>query len=254
MKFTDYPQGNPCWVDLGTSDLEAAKSFYAELFGWQPMVSPDPAYGGYTTCHLGPDAVAGIGSTMSPEQPVAWTTYFAADNTDAIVAAVRSAGGGVIAEPFDIGTQGRMAIAADPTGAVFGIWQKIDFPGAQVANDPDTWGWSELRSTDAAAAITFYEDVFGVASATSAISGMPYTTLQVGEKGVAGVMNMAGLFPPGTPSHWHVYFAVADADATAAKAQQLGATVLAPAMDVEGVGRWIALQDPQGAAFSVMST
>jgi uncharacterized protein len=253
MKFTDYPEGNPCWVDLGTSDLEAAKSFYSELFGWQPMVSPDPMYGGYATCHLGPDAVAGIGPTMSEQQPVAWNTYFATGDADATVTAIRAAGGTVFSEPFDIGTQGRMAIAADPAGGVFGLWQKIDFAGAQVANDPDTWAWSELRSTDPAAAITFYENVFGMTSVTSDVSGVPYTTLHVGDRSVAGLMDMTGLFPPGTPSHWHVYFAVTDADASAAKAQQLGASVVAPAVDVEGIGRWVALKDPQGAEFSVMA-
>lgn len=252
MKFTEYAQGTPCWVDLGSNDLEASKAFYSQLFGWNPLVDPDPQYGGYAMCHLGEDAVAGLGPVMSPDQPVVWTSYLAADSTDATVAAVRANGGTVLAEPFDIGAQGRMAIAADPTGGVFGIWQKGEFAGAQRANEPNTLTWNELRSSDPAAAIAFYEAVFGLNTETTDMGGMPYTSLKVGDKTVGGLMGMEGMFPPGTPSHWMVYFAVDDADATGAKTEKLGGKIVAPAMEAEGVGRWITLQDPQGAMFSAI--
>ncbi len=145
-----------------------------------------------------------------------------------------------------------MAICADPTGAVFGIWQKLSFAGAALANEPGALCWNELVSTDLPSAAAFYEAVFGLLAKPSDMGGIPYTLLQLGEKSVGGAMSMGGEFPAGTPSHWAVYFAVEDADETAAKVEKLGGRVLAPPQDAEGIGRWVAVQDPQGAQFFVM--
>jgi hypothetical protein len=254
MAITEFPQGTPCWVDLGSSNLEASKSFYSQLFGWQPESSDDPAYGGYAVFHRGEDAVAGIGPLMSPDQPEAWTVYFACDDADATAAAVQANGGTVFAPPFDVGDQGRMAICSDPTGGVFGIWQKITFGGWQVINEPNSWCWNELRTTDAAAATRFYQAVFGMTSDVMDMGDATYTTLKVGDRTVCGVMDMDGLFPPGTPPHWAVFFTVADADEAALKVEKLGGLVQAPAMEAEGVGRWVPVADPRGASFLVMST
>jgi predicted enzyme related to lactoylglutathione lyase len=252
MKFTEYPQGSPNWVDLATTDLAASVAFYSALFGWQGETSPDPQYGGYTIMHLGDDAVAGAGPVMMPGQPVAWTQYLAVDDADATVAAAQAAGGTILAPAMTVGDQGRMAILADPTGAAFGIWQKLDFAGAQVANEADTWSWSELRSLDPEAAAAFYTTVFGLRVESVDMGGMPYYLLKIGDKSVGGLMGMAGIFPPGVPSHWHVYFTVADVEATAAKAGELGGTVLGAAQEQAGAGRWIPLADPQGAQFSII--
>lgn len=252
MKFTEYPHGTPCWIDLGSTDVAASTSFYSRLFGWTPHTSPDPQFGGYVMLHLGDDAVAGLGPVMSPDQPTRWLSYLAVDDADAAATAVDKAGGSVLAPPFDVGDVGRMALCTDPAGATFGLWQKLDFAGAQLANEPGSWCWSELRTPDPAAAAGFYGTVFGMGSEVTDMGTMPYTSLKVGDKTVAGAMPMGDLFPPGTPAHWAVYFAVEDADASAAKAVELGARQLVPAMEAEGVGRWIALQDPQGAEFSVI--
>ncbi len=251
MKFTEYPQGSPCWIDLGTSDLEAAKSFYAGLFGWDTPPG-DPQYGGYTLAHKGPDAVAGLGPLMAPEQSVAWNSYFAAADCDATLAAVTAAGGAVVAPGMDIGDQGRMAVCADPTGAVFGIWQAGVFPGAQVATEPDTWSWNELRTTDAAGAASFYATVFGVETEVGDVGGVEYTLLKVDDRRVAGIMSMTGLFPPDVPAHWMTMFSVAELEESTATVEKLGGQSIGPVGEAEGIGRWIAVADPQGGMFTIV--
>jgi predicted enzyme related to lactoylglutathione lyase len=248
VKFTDYPQGSPCWNDLSTSDLEAAKAFYSGLFGWE-IPDGDPNYGGYTLAHLGGDAVAGLGPVMQADEPVAWNTYFHCADLDATLAAVTGAGGSVLADPMEIGDQGRMAVCADPAGAAFGLWQPGVFPGAGVANEPNTWSWSELRTGDADAATDFYRAAFPVISETSQIGDVAYTTLTAGGRSVAGIMPMGDYFPAGTPPHWMTFFAVADVEAAAEAVGKLGGQTVGPIGAAEGIGRWIAATDPQGGMF-----
>lgn len=254
MKMTSYSNGTPCWVDLAAPDVGAATKFYGELFGWTAFVAPDQQFGGYAMMNQGDSAVAGIGPMMQPGQPSAWTTYLAVDDADATAAKITEAGGTVMAPPFDVGTVGRMAIFADPTGAVGGIWQKIDFFGAQVVNEPGTLSWNELATRDADRAKTFYTDAFGLTPTRSTTSGdTEYYELQAGGRPVAGLMPMTGPdFPPELPPHWLTYFAVADCDATVAKLTALGGTVAKAPTDIPP-GRFSVVLDPNGAAFAVIA-
>jgi predicted enzyme related to lactoylglutathione lyase len=253
VKFTEYAQGTPCWIDLGSTDMVASKSFYTGLFGWEPQAG-DPEYGGYSLCHVGPDAVAGIGPTMSPDQPVAWTTYLASDNLDETVERVLQAGGAVLAPSMDIGDQGRMAICVDPTGAPFGVWQHGVFAGAQLANEPNTWSWNELRTTDLPASNAFYSAAFGISPQVSDTGGVQYTLFNVNDRAVAGAMAMAGFFPPDVPSHWLPFFTVDNLEESMALAEKLGGQIISPVLEAEGVGRWTNVQDPQGAVFGIIQS
>ena len=155
-----YKPGTPCWIDLMASDQQAALDFYRDLFGWQGEIGP-AEFGGYAVCTLGGRPVAGIMAQSGPEgqplPPVAWTTYLASDDVDAARAAIAGAGGTVLYDPMDVGALGRMMVAADPTGAVFGVWQAMDFIGAGVVNEPGALVWNELNTADTGAAGGFYQ-------------------------------------------------------------------------------------------------
>jgi predicted enzyme related to lactoylglutathione lyase len=245
-----YPAGTPCWVDASTTDLEGSKAFYAGLFGWEAFTDPSPEAGGYTLFRLrGKDVAAA--SPAQPEAPTRWNTYIASDDVDATAAKIADAGGAVLAEPFDVLNAGRMAFAADPTGGEFGVWQAGRHKGAQLVNEPGTWNWSELATRDVAAARDFYSAVFGWESEelTDVPGGYHVQTLD-GHR-------VAGILPITTEmgqmrNGWGAYFSVADADASTAKARELGGTVVAGPFDVP-VGRTAWVVDPQGTPFQVIA-
>jgi predicted enzyme related to lactoylglutathione lyase len=175
-------------------------------------------------------------------------------DADETAAKVKDAGGNVVVEPMDVMDLGRMAFFADPTGAVFGVWQPKSFAGADLVNEPNSLCWNEVYTRDAARDKEFYPAVFGWDAGRPTFEGAPdtYTMWEQAGHRVGGMMQMTGeMFPPEVPAHWSVCFAVADADATVAKAKELGATIAAEPMDMP-IGRFAGIIDPQGAAFTIM--
>jgi predicted enzyme related to lactoylglutathione lyase len=253
--MADYASGTPSWVDLSSPDLDRSASFYGELFGWD-TTEPGPVEetGGYRMFTSGGNLVAGLGPIMQEGQPSVWTTYVSVDDADGTAAKVREAGGQVFVEPMDVMDAGRMAVFADPSGAVFGTWQPGEHKGAELVNEPVSLTWNELATRDTAACETFYSAVFGWKPDTQEFGGQPYTVWMNGDRGIAGMMAMGDQFPAEAPPHWGVYFAVADTDATADKAKELGATVIAGPMDIPNVGRFAALLGPTGEFFSVIKS
>ncbi len=160
----------------------------------------------------------------------------------------------MIVEPMDVMDIGRMAVFADPTGAVFGVWQPKSFTGADLVNEPNSLCWNELLTRDADAGKTFYAAVFGWGGRPPAFEGAPtsYTVWENDGKQIGGMMQMTDeYFPAEIPPHWGVVFAVADCDAIVAKARELGATIRNEPMDMP-IGRFAGIIDPQGASFTVM--
>ncbi|MEY9966507.1 putative enzyme related to lactoylglutathione lyase [Streptacidiphilus sp. MAP12-16] len=246
-----YAPGTPCWVDLMVPDQQAALEFYRDLFGWEGEPGPGET-GGYAMCRKNGYAVAGIGPSMDPSTPTVWTTYLASDDADSTQARITAAGGKVMMPPTDVRTFGRMAVAGDPAGAVFGIWSHQDFYGAELVNEPGSMVWNECNSRDADAAAAFYRAAFGVEVAEIDGMGGGYLGIQVNGRPVGGLQQMTE--PPflrETPSHWMTYFAVEDTDKTVDVAIESGAGVIMPAVDTP-VGRMAALLDPWGAVFSVI--
>jgi hypothetical protein len=239
-------------VDLGSADLPKAKEFYRGLFGWNTPDGP-PEAGGYTVCDIGGKTVAGLGPNMSPGTPAHWSTYVNVDSADDTMAKVEANGGTVYMPPMDVMEAGRMAVFADPAGAAIGLWQPNQHIGAQLANEPGTYCWSELMTDDLAEAKTFYGAVFGWDAETQGPEGEGgYTEWKVGGKSVGGMMAKPTQMPADTPSFWGVYFAVADTDASVSKAQALGASVIMPPADIEP-GRFAVLADPVGAMFNILA-
>ena len=251
-KFEHYAQGTPSYVELTTPDQDAAQKFYGPLFGWDFAVVPMGDAGHYVTVAKEGDSVAGISGQMPGMEghPAFWGVYLAVDDVDAVTAKVAAAGGTVEAGPFDVMDQGRMSAIQDPTGARVNLWQATTNIGTTRANEPGTPSWNELVTPDLDTATRFYADVLGVGWEKVPMGGgADYTCLLVDGRQVGGAMP-----PPmeGVPPHWNVYFNVGSVDDAVTEATALGATVVAPAFDIEGVGRMAVLADPQGAMFNVM--
>ena len=251
--FTSYAQGTPNWVDLQTSDQDAAKAFYTGLFGWTYDDQPTPQGPVYSMAMIGGHPVAAI-APQSPElatagAPPMWNTYLAVDSADEAAGKVEAAGGKVGMAPFDVVDAGRMAFVLDPSGAAVALWQANQHIGATLVNEPGTVTWNELITTDPSA-VKFYADVLGMTTSTMDMGGGPYTVFEAGGRMVGGTTAPQ---MPGVPNHWHVYFEVADADAAAAKAAELGGTVIVPPFDIP-VGRIAVVGDPQGAVFSIIKS
>lgn len=248
MKFDKPVPGGPCWTELGTNDIEGAKRFYTELFGWRPETDPRHEAGGYTMAHLGDAAVAGLTPlTEDGSMPVAWHVTFAVADAEATCEAVRRAGGSIVMEPTDVFDLGRFAVAGDPGGAGFRLWQARAFAGAGLFNAPGALGWVELLTRDAEQAMAFYRQVFG----WSVNASPQYTQWGVDGADFGGMMEMGDRFPLGTLPHWLPYFAVDDVDATARIASGAGAWILVEPTSVPDGPRIAVLRDPQGAVFGV---
>lgn len=249
-EFTEYDEGTPCWIDLMSNDLERAKQFYGAVFGWE-FTDTGEESGHYNLATLNGKQVAGVGQKM-PDQPgpAVWVTYLWADDADAIVERVGKAGGNVFMPPMDVPGAGRMAMAADNTGAAFGIWQGREHRGAQLANEPGTVTWNENLNDNPEQARSFYGEVFDYTY--DEFPGVPggYHTFSV--KGtVRGGVGAKPAGAPGMPNFWNVYFAVANTDETLAAATSHGGKVLMPASDTP-VGRMAVVEDPTGTSFSII--
>jgi len=254
MMFRDerWPDGTPSWVDLMVPDQEKAIAFYSGLFGW--TVHPGGAETGfYGMAELRGRPVAGIGRTPPGQDvPAAWTTYLAVSDVDRTVAAVTEAGGQVVMPVMEVMKAGRMAVAADPAGAVFGLWEAGDHIGTQVTAAPGTLAWNECLSRDYAAAKPFYEEIFGYGFQDISGDGFDYSVLLLDGRPVGGVGAVPGSAPPEVPSYWAAYFWVADADASAAKVTELGGSVQGKPFD-SPYGRQVRATDDQGVPFMVVA-
>jgi predicted enzyme related to lactoylglutathione lyase len=251
----EFPPGTPSWVELSSPDTDASAAFYGELMGWT-ATEPGPVEetGGYRMFQQGDQRIAGLMGHMQEGQPTAWSTYVSVADADATAERVKAAGGSVMVEPMDVMDIGRMAFFADPAGAVFGVWQPKAFAGADLVNEPNSLCWNEVLTRDAEGGKAFYPAVFGWAAGRPSFEGAPesYTVWELDGRPVGGMMQMSDeYFPPELPPHWSVCFAVADCDATVAKARALGGTVTNEPMEMP-IGRFAGLLDPQGASFTIM--
>ena len=247
-----YPDGLFSWVDLATTDTEGAKAFYGGLFGWEFVDTPTDMGPVYTMCQIEGYSVAGL-SAMPPDMQEQgtlpfWSSYVKHDDVDAVAAKITEAGGRLVTPPMDIMTAGRMAIALDPTGAAFSVWQPQDHIGAQLVNVHNTLFWNELQTHDVEAAKSFYGAVFGWTNKTDENGYVVLATDGRMQAGVMAIQKEWGEVPP----HWAVYFYVADVETAVAKAQELGGNIITPVTAAGEMGKFSVVQDPQGAIFTIM--
>ncbi len=248
---SNWPEGTPCWVDLGVDDFDRAARFYSELFGWEIQRGPEE-FGGYTSCTKDGRDVAGLMPKMEADQPSVWTTYLASDDLDVTMAKVRDSGGNVLTEPMDVADLGRMALAVDPGGAVVGFWQGMSHTGFRLANEVGSVTWSENFSRSWKANQEFYTAVAGWDYDEMSGDGVEYATFKVAGQPAGGIGQLGDDVPSEVPAYWNTYFKVADTDEAAARIRDLGGAVVRPAWD-SPFGRMAAVADDQGAAFMIMA-
>jgi uncharacterized protein len=237
-----FRHGVPCWVDTWQDEIPAA--FYSGLFGWEAQVG-----GAYTLfTHRGLD-VAGAGAPAAGG--TAWTTYVWVDDADAAAARVLDAGGRLVREPFASLDGGRMAIVADPAGAVFGVWQVGEHRGARVVNEPGAWAMSFLSTPDPDGANRFYGAVFGWTTSEFGPATMWHLPGFVGGEPQQPVpRDVVAVMVPGEQAAWNVDFWVDDVDEAADRTTALGGSVVSPPADGP-VGRNAMIADPAGAVLSL---
>jgi predicted enzyme related to lactoylglutathione lyase len=250
----EYAPGTPSWVELSSPDTDAAAEFYGQLMGWSATEPGAEETGGYRMFQMGGKSVGGLMGHMQEGQPTAWATYVSVADAEETADKIKTAGGTVVLEPMDVMDIGRMAFFADPTGAVFGVWQPKTFKGADLVNEPGSLCWNEVLTRDIDVEKAFYSSVFGWVAGRPSFEGAPdtYTVWELDGKQVGGMMQMTDdVVSAEVPPHWGVCFAVADCDGTVAKARELGASVTVEPVDMP-IGRFAGLIDPQGAAFTIM--
>jgi uncharacterized protein len=246
---TRYEPGTFCWVDVETSDPEAAKAFYRGLLGWdyEDLRVGDGA--SYSIARIDGLDVAAIAPLAGAGTRPQWNCYVSVTDADASAARARELGATIVREPGDVGDSGRLAVFRDPQGAQLTLWEPGEHVGAALVNAHGALAWNDLLTSDPAAAAGFYRELFGWEIAeTPGSDGRYWSVVNAGARN-------GGLLPSPPQAHpaWNLYFAVSDVDAAVARTGELGGSTVAGPMDVPNGGRFVVLSDPQGALFSVLS-
>jgi uncharacterized protein len=247
------PVGAPCWADLWTSDVEGSRRFYADLFGWEAQ-APSPEFGGYFMfTRDGAPAAGAMGDMDDMPASNTWKIYLATDDIAKTVKTAEAEGAHIIVPPMAVADLGTQAVLVDPTGAEVGAWQPGTFPGFTVLDEPGAPSWFEDLTREHAAAVTFYQSVFGwETDSVSDTDEFRYATMRdpSGAGELAGIMDATSFLPDGVPSHWSVYWEVDSVDATVGNVTRLGGSVIVGAEDTP-YGRLATVADPAGAQFKL---
>ncbi|MCS5478239.1 VOC family protein [Corynebacterium sp. YIM 101645] len=241
--MSDIKHGEPAWMDLSTTDVDAAEVFYRELLGWE-FLHDDPELGEYRMVERGGYPVGGaMSSAMGTDDAAApeetgWTVFLKVDDITEATAKVVEAGGHVTMAPMKISDLGTTAMITDPTGAALGLWEPAGFGGFATESGPGIPVWFEVMTTDFDAAVEFYGKVFGWRLRDLDGDVRYATTLTAGIRA-------------GTRSHWRMYVQVVDVDAGVDKLRELGGALLSEPGDTP-FGRVAGVADPQGASFQLI--
>jgi len=250
-----HTPGTFCWIELCTSDEDAALAFYTALFGWTVRNVPIPG-ATYVIFRLEDRDVAAMYKMTEPDRargtPSHWFNYVAVADADESAAHVAELGGTLHAGPMDVGDHGRMVVLQDPTGGFLGLWQAKQQPGVGVRDEPNSLCWNELLTPDSEASATFYRRLIGWETSSMLMPEGEYTVFMSEGTPRAGCMQITpemGAVGPG----WRTYFAVDDCDETVTRVQSLGGALRLGPETVPGVGRWAMFEDPTGAVFAAIA-
>ncbi|MFJ1750374.1 VOC family protein [Streptomyces sp. NPDC088116] len=271
---SNQPDGTPTWIDLDVPDLGRATEFYGALLGWdfsvesagettgtESAAGAGAGSGGYAMCLLRGRAVAGLRQTPAAGAPTAgtpghWLMYFATEDCDATAKRVTGAGGTLLQSPQDVGV-GRRALAKDPVGARFGLWQGRTHPGCEIVNEPGSLVRNDLTTPDPGPARAFYPAVFDFTlDANDDLPDADFTFLRRPDgHEIGGIMGVPAAdvptadVPTAAASVWQTLFEVADTDATVRRAVAAGGTASAPVDTI--YTRMAEITDPFGTTFQV---
>ena len=255
-EITNPTPGIFCWFELGTSDADAAKKFYGELFGWTPNDTPAGPDMIYTILRRGEKDVGALYKLTAEHKakgvPPHWLSYILVTSADESAAKATELGGRVTMGPFDVGDMGRMAVIEDPTKAIFALWQPTSSSAKLLRDEPYTLCWNELATGDATKAVEFYTKLFGWTTKLNDMGSMIYTEFINDGKAIGGMLQITPEMGDEVVPHWLGYIAVEDCDVTAKKAAALGADIKMTPTDIPNVGRFAIMNDPQGAGFAII--
>lgn len=250
-----HAPGAPCWFELATDNQPAAEAFYSALFGWTVERTPMPAGSAYLTFKLAGRDVAGSyplvpGAAPGPDGNGTshWGVHFRVADCNAVTARAVALGGRMLAAPFELMEHVRMAVCADPEGAVFSLAQQRAHPGVDAIGVDNAVCWAELATRDIARAEAYYQRLFGWRMQAHPASPAGYRVFVDQQRMLGGLLQMTPDWGKCAP-HWSIYLQVADVDACAARALRLGGSIAFPPIDAPGVGRIARVCDPGGAAF-----
>jgi predicted enzyme related to lactoylglutathione lyase len=232
---SNQPEGTPTWIELEVPDHERAQEFYRTLFGWE--------YDG-TTCLLRGLPVAAI---KPGAEAIGWTMYFATEDCDTSAKRITDAGGSLITAPTDVTNQGRAAVAVDPVGARFGLWQGREHLGCRLVNEPGSLLRNDLVTAAAEPARAFYTAVFDYTlDGNEDLPGLDFTFLRLPDgHEIGGIFGQADA----PSSIWTTLFEVDSTDAVVKRAIAAGGTSTVPEDTL--YGRMATITDPFGTEFSV---
>lgn len=256
MTNGNYPQGHFCWAELCSTDWQAGKSFYSDLFSWTADDQPIGEGMFYTMLQKQGLDIAAMYQMPADQQaqgvPSYWLSYIAVDNVKAMAAKAKELGATIVHGPHEIPEAGEMVLLCDPGGAMVALWQGKGHMGSQRKDEVSTPCWFELVTRDTQACAEFYCSLFGLEAHEQPMDGIQYTLFKAQDQVVGGMLAMTDEWPDDVPSHWMVYFAVADCDERCERATSLGGEVCVQPIDVPEVGRFGVITDPQGAVFSII--
>lgn len=257
-KVTKYPHGTFSWAELQSTDTEASKRFLTALFGWSHADIPISESMVYTMYSLDGENVAASNRMDENMQnmgiPPYWNQYITVDDVDAIAPRVTELGGKVVAGPFDVFDSGRMLILSDAVGAAVSLWQPRSHIGANLVNRPGAMAWNELATPDSEASQAFYGGLLGWEFAPEGPPG--YMIIRNQGRANGGILQMTDEWrlPDGCmmPSHWTVYFSVADIDHAVEQVGVLGGEAMYETIEAADVGRFRIVREPSGAVFTLI--
>ena len=241
--------GRFVWHELLTTDTAAAAAFYPKVLPWRTAPSSMP---GYTIWMAGQTQIGGLMALPAEAgaTPPHWLVYVGTPNVDATCSQAQGLGARIVKAPADIPNVGRFAVLTDPQGATFALFTPGAGPPPGAPPAQGGFSWHELATTDVAAALRFYGQLFGWTKGPGHDMGAMgvYQIFQHGGDQVGGIVNVQA---PSTPPSWLSYVNVAEASRAVAAAKAGGGRLLHGPMEVPG-GSWIAMMmDPQGGAFAV---
>ena len=245
------PVGAPCWTDLWTSDVDVARSFYTELFGWEAL-EPSPEFGGYFMfARDGVPVAGGMGPMGDMPASNRWRIYLSTANMTETLESATGAGAQISVPAMPVADLGIQSILVDPSGADLGAWEPGTFPGFTVLNEHGAPSWFELLTRDYPGAVEFYRSVFHWdANVVADVDDFRYSTMldPHGDGELAGIGDATSLLQDGEPAYWSSYWEGNDVDAAVQRVGELGGSVVEAGQDTP-YGRLATVEDPLGARF-----
>jgi uncharacterized protein len=252
------PHGTPIWYELMTPDPDAAAGFYGHVVGWTVGNFDGPTIDGPADYRIlsAPDGegVAGLMPRPADGPAPGWYGYIGVDEVDAAAAKIVAGGGTVHMPPTTLPGVGRMAMLADPDGALFYL-MKGESPEPSTSFKRGAAGhgeWHELYAADDQAALAFYAGQFGwTKQGTMPMGEMGDYSFISHDGGVIGAVMRA---PPGERPRWNYFFRVGAIGDAKARIEERGGTLTYGPVEVPG-GDWVIYAlDPQGGHFGIVGS